>query len=95
MNHWPLHCGRLGFSLILGLPQDSRPNVEFPLGVSLVLQSCAAIYLNQTWLEVMDFVMNGVLGDGPWCPWLLVPEPKVGLGHSARFELVCPYGLPR
>lgn len=56
--------------------QDSRRDVEFPLTVTLVLQSCAVNYLNQTWLEAIDYLMNGVLGDGPWCPWLLDTEAR-------------------
>ena len=53
--------------------QDSRA-VEFPLELKLELQSCAVSYLNQTWLEAFDYAMNGVLGDGPWCPWRLLPK---------------------
>ncbi|CAM9729590.1 unnamed protein product [Ectocarpus sp. 6 AP-2014] len=60
----------------LDIVQDSRQGVEFPISMNLVLQSCTVNYLNQTWLETLDYLMNGVLGDGPWCPWLLIPQPE-------------------
>lgn len=60
-------------------PQDSRAGAEFPLRVGLLLRSCSLTYLNQTWLEAFDYLVNGVVGDGPWCPWLLDPaaNPEV------------------
>lgn len=77
------------------LVQDSRRGVDFPLAVGLVLRSCAVNYLNQTWLEAMDYLMNGVLGDGPWCPWLLDAEVNLRARVSRDvFSFVfCVYSL--
>ncbi|CAM9624951.1 unnamed protein product, partial [Sphacelaria rigidula] len=71
--------------------QDTR-DTEFPLGVQIVLQSCAVAYLNQTWLEAFDYFLHGVLGDGPWRPWLLPLEQLedvTGTRSSAAAE-PCP-----
>lgn len=68
--------------------QDSRRGVEFPLAVRLALQSCAVKYLNQTWLEALDYLMNGVLGDGPWCPWLLDTEVRAHGGFGLFFLVI-------
>lgn len=51
--------------------------MESALSFKLVLQSCVVNYVNQAWIEALDYLMNGVLGDGPWCPWLLVPQDEV------------------
>ena len=69
--------------------------MDFPLAVGLVLRSCAVNYLNQTWLEAMDYLMNGVLGDGPWCPWLLDAEVNLRARVSRYvFSFVfCVYSL--
>ncbi|CAM9181313.1 unnamed protein product, partial [Ectocarpus fasciculatus] len=72
----------------LDIEQDSRQGIEFPLSVNLVLQSCTVNYLNQTWLETLDYLMNGVLGDGPWCPWLLIPQPEDD--HSVHERVLPP-----
>ncbi|CAN0549958.1 unnamed protein product, partial [Ectocarpus sp. 12 AP-2014] len=72
----------------LDIVQDSRQGVEFPISVNLVLQSCTVNYLNQTWLETLDYLMNGVLGDGPWCPWLLIPQPEDD--HSVHERVLPP-----
>ncbi|CAM9213516.1 unnamed protein product [Discosporangium mesarthrocarpum] len=71
-----------------GVGHSSSPSLCFTMvkenfkatTLRIELPSYRLVYINQPWLQVIDYVLSAILGDGPWRPWLLSSEPPVGDG---------------
>ncbi|CAM9140671.1 unnamed protein product [Choristocarpus tenellus] len=46
------------------------------------------VYLNQVWLQVIDYFLSACIGDGPWRPWLL-SSPIAGTSETSNISGVC------